>query len=353
MNLNFKHKHNSLLITILLLLIATFVSIIYVQFVPNNTINSSLIYILALVLIAHYTDGYLYGILSSFFCVIGINYLFTYPYFKINFTLTGYPITFIGMLAIAIITSTTTSLMKKQAAIINEREKEIMEAEKEKMRATLLRAISHDLRTPLTSIIGTATSYIENKDSLSETEKLDLVNNINDDSHWLLNMVENLLMVTRIQNDGGKLTKSHEAAEEIIAESVLRLRKRLPDSQIHVTIPNDLVLIPMDALLIEQVIINLLENSIIHSNSKSATELFMEISDDMAYFHVKDYGIGIAPERLPYIFDGQSNSCSSDSHKGIGIGLSICKTIVMAHGGTITAKNHEHGAEFIFSLPLN
>src|SRR5574344_1890778 len=101
-NLNFKHKHNSLLITILLLLIATFVSIIYVQFVPNNTINSSLIYILALVLIAHYTDGYLYGILSSFFCVIGINYLFTYPYFKINFTLTGYPITFIGMLAIAI-----------------------------------------------------------------------------------------------------------------------------------------------------------------------------------------------------------------------------------------------------------
>ena len=121
--------------------------------------------------------------------------------------MTGYPITFVAMFSISSITSAITSNMKTQARVLAEREKMLMEAEKEKMRANLLRAISHDLRTPLTSIIGSSTVYLENGSSLPEVEKNALVRHILEDSNWLLNMVENLLSVTRINNETAKVTK--------------------------------------------------------------------------------------------------------------------------------------------------
>lgn len=107
----------------------------------------------------------------------------------------------------------------------------------------------------------------------------------------------------------------------------------------------------MDATLIEQVLINLLENSFIHSQSKQPSDLIITESPDSILFTIRDYGIGLDKKQLPFIFEGQYSSDSSDGHKGIGIGLSICKTIVQAHGGTISAANHAHGAEFSFSLP--
>ena len=143
-----------------------------------------------------------------------------YPFFAVNFTLDGYPITFIFMLAIAVLTSATTIRMKKQEKMIAERERRINETEKERIRANLLRAVSHDLRTPLTSIIGASASYLENQESLTQQECTDLISTINEDSHWLLNMVENLLSVTRIQNDGGKVTKEPEIiVEEVVSEA--------------------------------------------------------------------------------------------------------------------------------------
>ena len=196
------------------------------------------------------------------------------------------------------------------------------------MKANLLRAISHDLRTPLTSIIGAASSYTENSNHLTEEEKTELVTQINDDANWLLNMVENLLTVTRIQNDESHVSTSLEVVEEVVSEAVQRLRKRIPHAKINVSIPEAFLMVPMDPLLIEQVIMNLLENAVIHSESKQAVDLVVTDSSE-----------------------GQSASGSSDSHKGMGIGLSICKTIIQAHNGTICAFNHENGAEFSFTLP--
>lgn len=345
------HIFRNLAITVFLLACATGLAFLFFHFGHKNSANIALFYTLALILISLYTDGYFYGIAAALFNVIAVNYFFAYPYFKLNFTLDGYPITFLGMLAISLIASAITSSMKRQKRLIAEREKKLVEADKEKLRANLLRAVSHDLRTPLTSIIGSSSSYLENYTDLPDAERTELVLNIREDSEWLLNMVENLLTVTRISGNTGKVKKSLEVVEEVVSEAILRLQKRLPNMKVKVTMPNDFLMLPMDATLIEQVLINLLENSFIHSGSKQPSDLIIRETEDSVTFTIKDYGIGLDEKRLPFIFEGQYSSDSSDGNKGIGIGLSICKTIVQAHDGSITAANHTHGAEFSFTLP--
>ena len=339
--------------TIFMLASATAISFGFFYLGNKNVANITIIYTLALILTALYTSGYLFGITSSLFCVIAVNYFFSYPYFRVNFYLDGYPVTFIGMLAISLITSTTTTALKRQQRAIAEREKALVEADREKLRANLLRAVSHDLRTPLTSIIGSSSSYLENYPELSEGERTELVANIREDSQWLLNMVENLLTVTRISgSSGNQVKKTPEVVEEVVSEAIQRLRKRLPDIRIRVNMPGDFLMLSMDPTLIEQVLINLLENAFVHSGSKEPIDLIIEDAPEFISFKVRDYGRGVSEKQMPYIFDGQQTmSQSTDGHKGIGIGLSICKTIIQAHNGTISASNHSHGAEFTFTLP--
>ena len=347
----------NLAITVLLLAVTTIISFCFFHFGNKYTANITVLYTLALILIVLKTSGYIYGIIASIFCVFAVNYFFSYPYFRLNFTLDGYPVTFAGMLTIALITGAVTTSLKQQQQAISEREKQLAEADKEKLRANLLRAVSHDLRTPLTSIIGSADSYLENREELSETECTELVSNIREDSEWLLNMVENLLTVTRINSSSAdKVKKSAEVVEEVVSEAILRLQKRIPDAVIHVSMPNNFLMIPMDPTLIEQVLINLMENALIHSGSTEPVDLIIRELDDAISFSVRDYGRGLSEDLLPHIFEGgQVSSGSSDSHRGMGIGLSICQTIIQAHGGQITAVNHTgdrtKGAEFTFTLP--
>lgn len=339
--------------TITMMVAATVVSFGFFHFGNKNAANITIIYTLALILAALKTSGYLYGVISAVFCVISVNYFFSYPYFRFNFTLDGYPLTFIGMLAISLITSTTTTALKRQRQAIAEREKELAEADKEKLRANLLRAISHDLRTPLTGIIGASSSYLENCRELSEAERTELVANIREDSQWLLNMTENLLTVTRIQDDSpDKVKKTPEVVEEVVSEAIQRLHKRCPKARIQVQMPNNFLMIPMDPTLIEQVLINLMENACTHSGSSEPIELIIEEQKDSVSFCVRDYGKGINEEQIPGLFDGQQPaSTSADGFRGIGIGLTICKTIIQAHGGTISACNRDRGADFLFTLP--
>ena len=146
----------NLAITVLLLAVTTIISFCFFHFGNKYTANITVLYTLALILIALKTSGYIYGIIASIFCVFAVNYFFSYPYFRLNFTLDGYPVTFIGMLAITLITSATTTSLKQHQKAAAEREKALAEADKEKLRANLLRAVSHDLRTPLCSISGNA-----------------------------------------------------------------------------------------------------------------------------------------------------------------------------------------------------
>ena len=300
-----KLLHNNTLFTLTLLGIATALAFLFFSFVSENTANIALLYIIAQILIARYTNGYLHGLFSSIFSVICINFFFTYPFFRLNFTLSGYPVTFIGMLIITLLTTATTSSLLSDGSI------------------------------------------------LSDAEKSELLENIENDSSWRLNMVENLLSVTRINDTvTHQVNKTPEIVEEVVAEAVQRLKKRFPSASIIVHVPTDYLLIPMDAILIEQVLINLLENALIHSGSSHSPELTVTDHPDHVTFCVKDFGHGLNPDVIPDIFSGIChNTGSVDSHKGMGIGLSICKTIIDAHNGYIEAKNHTNGALFLFTLP--
>ena len=194
--------------------------------------------------------------------------------------------------------------------------------------------------------------FVKNYAALSDQEKLDLVSSINEDSHWLLNMVENLLSITRIRGDTGRVRKEDELVEEVVAEAITRIKKRIPDIEIHVTAPDNILIIPMDPLLIEQVLMNLMENAFVHSETNRPVELQISEESDTITFHVIDYGKGIDEQTIPLILKGEYHvPKTSDTHRGMGIGLSICNTIVQAHGGQISAHNHAHGAEFLFTLP--
>ena len=169
-------------------------------FDPQNNFVSML-FVLAVFLIARMTEGYFYGIFSSLVSVLIVNYLFTYPYFHFNFTLAGYPIAILTMLVVSITTSALTSRAKQSA-------RAQLEADREKTRSNLLRAVSHDLRTPLTSILGVSSAILENDDAIGKSERLALLQDVQNDASWLIRMVENLLTITRMDNGGeAKVTK--------------------------------------------------------------------------------------------------------------------------------------------------
>lgn len=353
-SLKIRHKKNSFIFFGTLLVITT-ISLLFREIVANPDVNLTMFYILGIVIVARYTTGYVWGFLFAIASVFSINYFFTYPYHNFDMTLEGYPITFLAMLVIYIITSALTTDLKEQAQILAKQEKELMEAQKEKMRANLLRAVSHDLRTPLTGIIGNSDSYIDMEDKLSTEEKRHIIENIKNDANWLLNMVENILSVTRIDNDTAKVKKYIESVDEVVSSAVVRFKKRFPEAKLKVILPNDVIMLMMDSTLIEQLIINLIQNAHLHSKSTKPIELNVQEYETKVWFSIRDYGVGIAEEKLTTIFDGgaynQNNDTKADGHKGMGIGLSICKTIVKAHGGDIMVRNHEEGSEFYFYLP--
>ncbi len=483
------------------LISATLVS--YFFFINASTSsNAAICYMLAVFFISRYTNGYKWGFISSVLGVIAFNYIFAYPYFAIDFFREGYPLTFVGMLTISLITSAVTTQLnnQKQKAMDNEQalgminqfnqqtlgcqsRKELLqlttsylsklnkcsvlflphgidlpfsvypyclydndtmdifpyeelkkiadtlnestpngriqiadyhyyylavssqeqfwgtlffcttqdynadldshfsqlmisqialslehfslleqsqqlslESEKEKMRSNLLRAVSHDLRTPLTSMIGSSSTYLDAKEFLDDEYKDQLVQGIYDDANWLLNMVENLLSITKIDQTQKNATvaKQPEPLEEVVSEALLRFQKRYPSHKVNVTVPEEFLMVPMDATLIEQVIINLLENAVVHGKSEKAIDFYVEKTEHTVIFHIRDYGKGIPTEHIPFIFDGYSLTQTehNDTHKGMGIGLSICKTIILAHQGKIDAVSYDNGAEFLFQLPL-
>ena len=222
------------------------------------------------------------------------------------------------------------------------------------MRANLLRAVSHDLRTPLTTIYGASSSIIDNYEKLTDAQKLQMTTGIKADSEWLIRMVENLLSVTKIDAGKVKLTKTPTVLEELIDAVILKFKKRYPEGRVDLSLPDELVLIPMDAILIEQVIINILENAIHHAEGMTKILFRVYIREQRAVFEISDDGCGIDKDRLDGIFSGLGKGTydAADTHKrNIGIGLSVCATIVKAHGGTITAENKkEGGALFRFVL---
>lgn len=300
-------------------------------------------------LISMVTPGYVYGILAAFAGTIVINYAFTFPYFRLNFTIPTNLFSAIAMIIIAVLTSALTTKVKYHEAVK-------AEGEKERMRANLLRAVSHDLRTPLTTIYGSATALLENGDAMSETQKERILRGIKEDSEWLVRMVENLLSITRIDSGKVKIVKSPVVLEELIDSVLLKFKKRYPGQSLELDIPDELTLIPMDAILIEQVIVNILENAVQHAAGMTRLSLRVYLLAGQAIFEIQDNGCGIREDRLPRLFTGlfaPEDAPADSQRRNAGIGLSVCATIIKAHGGDIDARNLKTGgAVFRFTLNL-
>lgn len=307
------------------------------------------IFILAILLISRFTKHWIYGTAASLIGVFAVNYAYTFPYFNLDFSLTGYPITFIAMLVVSVMVSMLTSRIKRQAEIQ-------ARIKAERTRVDLLRSISHDIRTPLTSISGSASAYLENRDKLSDEEKTTLVADIRDEADWLTRMVENILSITRVTGSAAQLRKNPEIVEELVGETVQKFKKKHPDIKLRVSVPEDMIFVSVDSMLIEQVIINILQNAAVHG--KTTTEIFVTVTTeaDMAHFVISDNGVGIDDEILPEIFSRSfvhSNSTRPDIKRDMGIGLSVCNSIVTAHGGKMHARNADGGgAVFEFTLPI-
>lgn len=215
-----------------------------------------------------------------------------------------------------------------------------MESETEKMRANLLRAVSHDLRTPLTSIYGACSTVIDNYDSLGREQKVKLLSEACADAQWLNRMVENLLSVTRIDADGVAIQKTPTVLEELVDTVLVRFQKLHPGVPVEVKLPDDFIVIPMDSMLIQQVLMNLLENAALHAEGMTKLTLKVFTVGNRAVFEVTDDGCGIPRERLKTLFSGTDPDVPADSRKhGMGIGLSVCAAIIKAHGGEIKAES--------------
>lgn len=235
-----------------------------------------------------------------------------------------------------------------------EQEASKIEIERERLRSNLLRSISHDLRSPLAGIKGSISTILENGEHIpKETEKI-LLQGVFEDTEWLIRLVENLLSMTRFDEGKMKINKNLELVEEVLTEAVQRSSKHFKNHKMKVNVPKELVMVPMDGSLIEQVIINLIDNAVKYSPQESLIIVNAYEKLDNVIFEVEDNGLGISKEILPYIFDRffTNGSKTSDSRRGIGLGLAICKSIVEAHGGKIEAINKKDGGSiFRFNIP--
>ena len=215
--------------------------------------------------------------------------------------------------------------------------------------------MSHDIRTPLTSIEGAAAGIIDNKDVLTEEQKEELLLNIKEEAQWMVRMVENLLSITRMNDEGTRLTTHEELAEEIVSSAVVKFSKRFPDIKVEVDIPEEVVIVPMDPILIRQVIVNIMENAVIHGGSTTQVKVAISANETEAIFSIEDNGKGIDGKILPMLFTGQISHREGetyDNKRSMGIGLSVCMTIVRAHDGIMKAENRkEGGARVMFWLP--
>lgn len=339
-----KHIINSVIM--IGILSVSFACSILLQEVLSIREHIATIFVFAVFLVSIITDGYFYGILTAVLGMLAVNFAFTFPYFALNFSIPENFLSAIVMIVISLITSALTTNIKKWQEIR-------VEGEREKMRANLLRAVSHDIRTPLTTIYGSSSAMLDNYDILSDDSKKKMIAGIRDDSQWLIGMVENLLSITKIDDGKIKLIKSPTVLEELIDSVIVKFKNRYPDQNIEIDIPDYLIIIPMDPILIEQVIINILENAVNHAVGMTMLTLKVCLDGEKAVFEIVDDGCGIDKERLPKIFSGLSSTDNTaDSRKrNVGIGLSVCQSIIKAHGGSISAKNGENGgAIFTFTL---
>lgn len=340
-----KELIKNILISVVFLGMAIGLSLLFQKLGVTEHITTFFVFMVFL--ISLFTEGYVYGVVSAVVSTFAINFVFTYPYFAFDFIT---PVNFISaiiMVMLSIMTSMLTTKIKRHEAIK-------AESERERMRANLLRAVSHDLRTPLTTIYSASSTIRDKRDVLTREQQDEMLLNIQKDSEWLMRMVENLLSITRIDDGAVKIIKTPVIVDELVDSAMTKFLNRHPDQNVNVVMSDEILVVSVDAILIEQVLINLLENAVYHA--EGMTELILRIFalENRVFFEIADDGCGIPEEKLKHIFSGSlgmDREVSDGKKRFAGIGLSVCASIIKAHGGEITAENRRSGgALFRFTL---
>ena len=306
-----------------------------------------MLYVLGVFFVALCTDGYFYGISSAFISAFLVMHAFSLSdsdlSYKFNIITSIIIIFFVAML-----TCTVTTMLKKARRI---KEANI----REHIRGNIMRAMSHDLRTPLTSIYASSSAILDNFEDLSDDQRLELVNKIRTESHGLIRMIENLLSVTKANDDSVKLAMTDTVLEELIDTVAVKFNRHFPETSLILDIPDEFVSIPMDAMMIEQVLFNLLENAVIHAIGMTKLVLKVYLEGNRVWFEVSDNGCGLHKDRPDKVFyehhDSTLMTNETGTKRNMGIGLRACDAVVKAHNSRIYAENNaEGGASFRFSL---
>ena len=235
-----------------------------------------------------------------------------------------------------------------------EKEQAAVFAKNEQLRANLLRTISHDLRTPLTSISGNAGNLLSNWEQMNEGERVQALTDITDDSEWLISLVENLLSVTRIEEGRMNFNMSVQLMDEVIDESLKHINRKSSEHHISVKYSDELLLVRVDARLIMQVVINIVDNAIKYTPIGSEIKLTAKKIGEFVAVSIADNGAGMPDEMKAHVFDMfyTGNNTIGDSRRSLGLGLFLCRSIINAHGGELTLlDNTPHGCIFTFTLP--
>ncbi len=333
--------------------------------------NSALVFVLAVVFISLLTDGYIFGLAASVIGALMVNIFFMPPYDQFSLSQKGYPLTMFSMVLISFVVCALMGRVRKQARDAEAREQNArmlleqnqklneeksaiqIQSAQETIRSNILRAVSHDLRTPLTAISGTA-SVLLNSPEVSP-RNVAMLQDIKNDADALINMVENLLSVTRLEDGVVPLKKRGDMLEEVAGDAVLTTKRRFPGCGVELELSDDILFLSMEPMLIKQVMVNLLENAIRHSGDTQHIVMKLYRQEDCAVVEVRDQGKGLSEEVLEAIREGRPLKVgeSADSTRGMGIGLSVCQSIIKAHGGFFEASNAPGGgALFRFGLPM-
>jgi two-component system sensor histidine kinase KdpD len=225
-----------------------------------------------------------------------------------------------------------------------------VEAEAERMRSSLLSSVSHDFRTPLAAVLGSAEALLKKKSVREDPASQELLENIRSEAERLSRLVRNLLEATRLESGNVSLRKEPVLLEDIVGSALERVEKSLGSRRVDVSIPEDLPAVPADEALLEQVLVNLLENAARHTPTSASVEVSARVEGGAVLVAVADRGPGLKEEDLPRVFEKFHRDASSP---GAGLGLAICRAVVKVHGGDIRAGNRPGGgAIFSFTLPL-
>jgi two-component system sensor histidine kinase KdpD len=309
------------------------------------------------------------SVFAAFLSVAAVNFLFVPPLFTFAVADLKHAVTFVVMFVVAVVTSGLTerardqaraardaveaqlALAMERAELAEETQKARREVEVEQLRSSLLSSVSHDLRTPLAVITGAASTLLESPSSVDEATRRELVQTILEESERLNRLIRNLLDMTRLESGAVKVNKEWLPLEEVVGAVLNRSEPRLKTRDVRTKLPDDLPLVPFDAVLIDVVLTNLLENAMKYGADPieiNATLLPAEL-----VVEVSDRGPGLPPGEEARVFEKFQRAASDAEATSVGLGLAICRAIVAAHGGRIWAENRPGGgASFRFALPI-